>query len=511
MTTLVELLKKMLRDIVLFVRYASGLKLRHYQEEAARAIVNSVVHHKGLNFVVIFPRQSGKNELQAQVQAYLLTLLSGERNEIVQISPTWKPQTENAMRRLEEVLSSNLLVRDRWQKHFGHIYQVGKAKVVFLSGSPTTNIVGATASALLSVDEAQDIQIEKFDKEISPMVASTNATMVFWGTAWTSRTLLAREMRAALAAEARDGIRRVFHLSADQVIAEVPAYGKHVQQVIERLGRNHPMVRTQYYCEEIDAEGGLFTPERQALMQGVHPPQSLPKPGETYALLLDVAGADEAAQDLLGSGLANPGRDATALTIVAVEPGRPDDPAQNLPTYRVVNRRLWVGVSHTALFSQIRALAETWQIAHLVVDATGVGAGLTAFLDRALPGKVNPFIFSATTKSQLGWGFLGVVDSGRFRDYACPDGGLGEQARLARMFYREASFCQYTVSPGPDKHLKWSVPDGTRDPSDGELVHDDLLISASLCAELDKENWPINLPGLMIPGQDPLKEIDRGK
>ncbi len=188
MTTLVELLKKLLRDIVLFVRYASGLKLRHYQEEAARAIVNSVVHHKGLNFVVIFPRQSGKNELQAQVQAYLLTLLSGERNEIVQISPTWKPQTENAMRRLEEVLSNNLIVRDRWQKHFGHIYQVGRARVVFLSGSPTTNIVGATASALLSVDEAQDIQIEKFDKEISPMVASTNATTVFWGTAWTSRT-----------------------------------------------------------------------------------------------------------------------------------------------------------------------------------------------------------------------------------------------------------------------------------------------------------------------------------
>ncbi len=127
-----------------------------------------------------------------------------------------------------------------------------------------------------------------------------------------------------MAAEARDGIRRVFHLSADQVIAEVPAYGRHLQQVIDRLGRNHPMVRTQYYCEEIDAEGGLFTPERQALMQGVHPPEALPQPGETYVMLLDVAGAIEAAQDLMGSGLSNPGRDATALTIVAVEPGSSD-------------------------------------------------------------------------------------------------------------------------------------------------------------------------------------------
>ena len=168
MMTLVELLKKLLRDIVPFVRYASGLRLRHYQEESARAIVDSVLQHRGLNFVVIFPRQSGKNELQAQLQAYLLTLLSGERSEIVQISPTWKPQAENGMRRLEEVLKNNLIVRDRWQKYFGHIYQVGRARVVFLSGSPTSNIVGATASTLLSVDEAQDIQIEKFDKEIAP-------------------------------------------------------------------------------------------------------------------------------------------------------------------------------------------------------------------------------------------------------------------------------------------------------------------------------------------------------
>jgi len=510
MKTLVELLKNLLRDIVPFVRFASDLRLRHYQEEAARAIVDSVLQHKGLSFVVIFPRQSGKNELQAQVQAYLLTLLSGESSEIVQISPTWKPQGENAMRRLEGVLSNNLIVRNRWQKYFGHIYQVGQARVVFLSGSPTAKIVGATASTLLSVDEAQDIQIEKFDKEIAPMTASTNATTVFWGTAWTSRTLLARELRTARAAEARDGVRRVFHLSADQVIAEVPAYGKHLQQQIDRLGRNHPHVRTQYYGEEIDAEGGLFTPERQGLMQGVHPAQNRPQPGETYALLLDVAGADEAVQDLTGGELANPGRDATALTIVAVAPGHRDGLASELPTYRVVHRRLWVGTAHTTLFNQIRVLAETWQVSHLVVDATGVGAGLTAFLDKALPGRVMPFIFSAKTKSQLGWNFLAVIDSGRFRDYACPEGDQGEQARLFRQFYREASFCQYAVQPGADKRLKWGVPDGTRDPASGELVHDDLLISASLCTVLDGESWQTHLPGVIIPGRDPIKEIDRG-
>ena len=101
---LVELFKEVLTDVVLFAEHASGLKLRRYQEEVARSIVNSVVQRKGLTFVVIFPRQSGKNELQAQIEAYLLTLLSQVGAEIVKVSPTWKPQSLNAMRRLERVL-----------------------------------------------------------------------------------------------------------------------------------------------------------------------------------------------------------------------------------------------------------------------------------------------------------------------------------------------------------------------------------------------------------------------
>jgi len=37
--------------------------------------------------------------------------------------------------------------------------------------------------------------------------------------------------------------------------------------------------------------------------------------------------------------------------------------------------------------------------------------------------------------------------------------------------------------------MRWSVPDGTRDPASGELVHDDLLISAALTAVLDEQSW----------------------
>ena len=194
---------ELLRDIEGFTRAGTGITLRNYQLPVARAIVDSVINQKGLSFVVIFPRQSGKNELQAQIEIYLLMIYSMLDKEIVKVSPTWRPQSLNAIRRLERAMDNNVLAiilggaAREPIKEQGFIYRFQTSRIYFLSGAPTSNIVGATASLLLECDEAQDVSLEKWDKEINPMAASTNATRVFWGTAWTSNTLLAREKKAA--------------------------------------------------------------------------------------------------------------------------------------------------------------------------------------------------------------------------------------------------------------------------------------------------------------------------
>jgi hypothetical protein len=187
-------------------------------------------------------------------------------------------------------LERNRLTRKRWEKESGYIYRMGNARIFFLSGSPTTSVVGATASTLLQCDEAQDILTAKWDKDFSPMAASTNATRVFWGTAWTSQTLLARERRAAEEAERRDGKRRVFVIDAERVAQEAPAYGEFVREQVARLGRSHPMIKTQFYGEEIDAEGGMFPPARLEMMRGEHEALEGPLAGRIYAALIDVAG-----------------------------------------------------------------------------------------------------------------------------------------------------------------------------------------------------------------------------
>jgi hypothetical protein len=84
-----------------------------------------------------------------------------------------------------------------------------------------------------------------------------------------------------------------------------------------------------------------------------------------------------------------------------------------------------------------------------------------------------PFVFTASSKSALGWRFWGLCNSGRFLDHA--DDGSPER----QQFWREAAAAEMQVLPGVTQCMRWGVTDPT--------VHDDLLISAALCAALDED------------------------
>jgi len=497
---LTRAVKHWLSDISNFSRLIIQRPLRPYQLEPARAIMESILQGKGHTFVIMMCRQAGKNELSAQLEAYLLNLYQRRGGQIVKASPTYRPQTINSLIRLQDRLS-NPWNTGRFRTRQGYMVELGNARALFFSASPAADVVGATADLLLEGDEAQDITEEKWYKDFTPMAASTNATRVLYGTAWTSNTLLARTARILQELERKDGIRRLFRYTADEVAQHVPAYAEHVKAEVERLGRNHPLIRTQYYLEEIDAESGMFPPQRRALMRGDHPRSHDPEPGKRYALLLDVAGEDETEGDALTRAmLKNPRRDATALTVVEV-----DTAPDRLPTYRTVDRKLWLGTKHTALYGQLTALANHWHATYLVVDATGVGAGLASFLTNTLGEKVIPFEFSTRTKSDLGWDYLGIVETGRYQDY------IDDQAPDTRQFWYEVDACQYEIRPGPARTMRWGVAEPPA--YDGLIArgHDDLLISASLCAVLDRLSWPGTGESATLPLADPLQDIDRSR
>jgi hypothetical protein len=130
-------------------------------------------------------------------------------------------------------------------------------------------------------------------------------------------------------------------------------------------------VKTQFFSEEIDAEGGMFPPERLRLMAGSHAEQILPTLGEIYAITIDVAGEDEAATDGSdlenGERLRNPGRDATALTVYQVR----IDELTRQPLYKVVARESWTGYKQTRLYGLLRSYIDTWDPRYVCIDATG--------------------------------------------------------------------------------------------------------------------------------------------
>ena len=136
---------------------------------------------------------------------------------------------------------------------------LGRSRIHFLSAERGANVVGHTASLLLEVDEAQDVDIEKFDREFRPMASSTNATTVYYGTAWDDASLLERAKQANLEAERRDGRRRHFEYDWQHVARCNPAYGAFVERERQRLGETHPLFLTQYCLKTIAGGGRLFT------------------------------------------------------------------------------------------------------------------------------------------------------------------------------------------------------------------------------------------------------------
>ncbi len=415
-------------------------RLRPYQAEVARAILARVLRREGGAISVEIARQGGKNELSARVE--LATLLAHARTggTLVKCAPTLNPQAAISLRRLEDRAIAARL--GNVVSRVGAAVRCGRAEARFLSAEPGANVVGHTADLLLEVDEAQDVDVETFDRAFRPMAASTNAPVVYYGTPWGAQSLLAQAKATSLAAERTDGRRRHFRFDWEQVAACVPAYGAYVEGERARLGERHPLFRTQYLLEVLGDADRLLDGAALAQTTGEHERLSAPRPGERYVAGLDLAGP------------ARPGthgdRDWTVLTIVRLG-----------AAIEVVEHQAWQGDPTVDLLAQLTdRLRRVWRVRRVAVDATGLGGPMADLLAARLSrGVVEPVVFSAERKSRLGFGLLAAVHSGRLRLYRM-DGSTQwaecrRQLERARVAYRGDRTMQFHVdaSEGHDDYL----------------------------------------------------------
>lgn len=443
--------------------------LRPYQREIAAAILESIRAGAGRSYSVMVSRQGGKNELSAQLEASLL-LRAPVGGEGLKAAPTLNPQGKVSLRRLLRVLRA---LRTRPLMEEGRIVVVGGARMVFLSAGKESNVVGHTASLVLEVDEAQDVDAEKFDKEFRPMASTTNATIVYYGTAWAETDLLAEMKARHLELERQDGIRRHFEFDWREVARFNPAYAAFVAGERERLGEDHPLFQTQYLLRPLAGSGRFFTPVQRALLAGTHPRESSPSAaavrGLGYVAGLDVGGEAFRSESVRVRQGARP--DATVLMI-----GRLVAPVASLAAQEagveLVQIYEWVGTPHTELVGAVAGLLrDLWRVRRVAVDATGVGEGLASALASLPHGpEVERLRVSEARKSELGYQLQSAAGSGRLRVFGA-DGSpehreLWKQVELARATY------------GVNQRLAWGVAE-----VDG---NDDHLFSLALVVEAAK-------------------------
>ncbi len=472
--------KKILSRISLFSSLVLRMPLYRYQSEPLTAVLHSILHRQGIEFLIVFPRQSGKNEAVAHLLVYLLNIFQRVGGQIVYGAIA--DGIGRGVSRLEQRLDNPWNAR-QWKRAAKPTRRIlGHAAVVFLSSHIQAASRGETAHHLLIIDELQDQDPAHIEAVFTPMRAANNATALYLGTVRFTHDALWRKKKELEAAETLDGIRRVFMTPPEVVAAENPLYAAFLAGQIARYGRNHPIVASEYFLEPIDAAGGLFDARRRFLMDGRHEQQDRPRPHALYIATIDIGGQDE--QTAAPGQLDNPRRDYTIITIFTVSNDR-------LPTYYAVSTFVDHGSRHFTASDGRLTLAESvlaylnfWNVSAVVIDASGLGQGLSDWLTHQRP-NVHKFFFTGPSKAQLGSSFISLVEQGRVRYWKST-----AEFDDAWWFHAQAAACSYYIRPDGrfERDLHWSVPDShtTSTPAGNVPTHDDRLISFALVAEIER-------------------------
>lgn len=464
-----------------FSAHVLQMPLHPYQERWADYVYRCARECRNETVTVEMPRQSGKNEASAHIEVALMAVGGKSGGQIVKCAPTWKPQIVNSKLRFDAraAAAQERLKFLKIKPTMGYMYRAGNALIAFLSASRDASVVGATASMLMEVDEAQDVDKAKYDKDFNPMRASTGAPTVFYGTTWTDDTLLEREKRKVLEGRAKG---KVFRILPEEVALDNPAYGDFVDAEVDEKGRDHPFIKTQYFLEPLPSAGRMLKPMQLRMMLGFHERAEKRTDERQIVAGLDFAGADEAGEEAVILG--NSARDSVALTVGSVQWAQIAE-GLAVPIVRILARYEWVNVRpdslHTALY---QILWERWRVDMCHCDSTGIGETGTAFLAKAINKQGRDpriagrkFDSAWNTHTELAFDYIAAINGGRIQDYVHQFDPIAEAGKertdtgdVDRHTWWQRGHAKLEAKPG--KKVSVSVPE-----AEG---HDDMIMSELL-------------------------------
>lgn len=409
-------IERMAEGIVRFGEVLCDVALYPYQRALAIRIVMSVLLDDGQDITGLFSRQSGKTECLSVVVCAMIVMLPhlAKQKEIrdprilkfkkgfwVGIFAPTRDQGETLHERIVEKMNSpraRHILADRAldieiddKRHTSSVNIPNGSLVRCQSAAKQARIEGKTYHFIVT-EESQDIDPFVFKKSISPMLASTNGSVVKIGTCNNVRTdfyeACTRNARADLDRK-KGQLQNHFQYDYTHASAVNPYYRKYIKGEITKLGFESDEFRMSYRLHWILERGMFVEPTLFEMMGKDYSPI-------TFDLHNDSAASVDVAKEF----------DSTVVTII-----QPD--AKNGIKFteddfhhkkKILNWLELKGDDYVSQVNQIVNFLQNYRIKKLVVDRTGVGSAIFDMLADKLKeeiesGEIELVEFLASTQS----------------------------------------------------------------------------------------------------------------
>ncbi len=375
--------------------------LAPYQSEIARAVLDSVLHDRGLTITVEMARGAGAREIAAQLELLLLGLHVNDGVRLLHVGPGHRrPDTGRLVRHLRQGAARGLTSVS------GDTVRLGRAEVRFLTPQQTADARGPFG--LLQVTNAEALEPDALAR-LDLLAAASGATTVLYGTAWNGETAFEARKQANRGAETACRDRRHFRVPWQQAADELPGYRERVEDARGRLGEASPEFGARYALVPAPAVGPLVAEAQQRALDGDHARRHAPTPGVPARASIVVTRLPHASL-----GWDTPTHGATAVVTIAEDaPG----------TLRVIEHR-WLEAPDAAALAQGIAgvVGETWHCTHVAADVPGASAAASSqlrhLLARALGRTQQAWASEAEDEcSARALGLMAAAYTGRLRLY----------------------------------------------------------------------------------------------
>jgi len=509
---------ELVEKILTFCESFGNLPLYSYQKQFGRRLIESLLLNDGDVITALWARQCGKTTTIGEIVAGLMVVLpvlarafprdvrlnAFSRGFWCAIFAPIKFQSDLAYAKIREIFHSETANEIMADEEIDVTIVASRADSVVLStgsfvravsASPEAQIEGQTLH-LAVCEESQKLSRQKVEKEITPMLASTNGSMVKIGTAWESRGGFHNSIQHNQAVQERTGKRNHFQFDYEVVIREKDAayrrdnnsfhlqYAKFVQKEIARLGGIDSLeFKMNFRC--------LWNESRSVAVDLV----TLQRAWDPYREAaprkfgVQVAGLD------LGKK-----NDRTVLTLMGVDMEHPiynrytgPEAEEERQIYypKAVEDWLELEGAFEGASGQyemiVHYLTSMTAVRVLVVDTTGMGDPIAERLSLMLGESIVlvPFVFSVTQKGHGFKYYLQELKSGRVSIPAGPmtQAGLSFQ----RFMHEHEQLERYLVG----NHVLVSAPDGPEE-------HDDYPCSAMLACWGEKNLDSVLMPEIQV-------------